>query len=540
MKCLAIFFILILNCAASKPVEGVLPPGHTSISIHPATLSKSKRVADTMHISDQSVVSVKDFGAKGDGITDDYLSIQKACDYCILNPTICTTVRLPVGNYRTTRSILLQKTVKGSYQFFTIKLTGDLPNKSASDNYLSRITYDDNRGFAIGIQLGRGITIENITLLGKYSYPYSITNKNIGTKKFSDWNDGSVVDSRYDPYAGIVIDPYVNPNGSSGGTSGVDIRQCAIKQFMVGICLTPNQQTQNDEMINIIDDDIEAVRVAIAIGQDQSKEIHIDRFKCWASTHTILDGVSYGRGTGGGSVMIEGMNIAGNVNELFNVVLDRFPLSAKDIYSESLFRIGSVANGAGAYFVNFQIDFLTGPGMPAADYLLYGSANFAGGSLRYYDNSQTHRLNLSNMNAMFRDLTLNNPPFIVGLYGGSVYPTPRFENVHVYYSGKFLVAPFETLIKIPLKSLTVDRTKWVASLFGPGLGRMVNAGDYVLGSPDNKSGRYYDAGLNPNACPTIQIGRVISVTADTVYLDDVGLNAFGNVGYDGFYVDKTK
>jgi hypothetical protein len=535
MKYLLAFIILILCSGIVRPVE--LP-----VSVmDPSSIPNNKRSAiDTLHITDSGIINVKDFGAKGNGIADDYLPIQKACDYCILNPTICNTVRLPVGNYRTTHSIMLQYSPHGSNQFFTIKLTGDFPNKSASNNYLSRITYDNNQGFAIGVQLGRSIEIANITVLGKYTYPYSINNRNIGTRKFSDWNDGSVIDSRYSPYAGIVIDPFTNPNGSSGGTSGVEIRQCAIKQFMVGVCLTPNNSTQNDEMINILDDNIEAVRVAVAIGQDQSKEIHIDRLKCWASTHTILDGVHYGRGTGGGSVMIEGMNIAGNVNELFNVVLDRFPLSAKDIYSESLFRIGSLANGAGANFINFQIDFLTGHGMPAADYLLCGSANFSGGSLRYYDNSQTHRLNLSNMNAMFRDLTLNNPPFIIGLYGGSIYPTARFDNVHVYYSGKTLESPFEAITKIPVRSVTVDRSKWVATVFGPGIGKMASAGDYILGSPDNKSGRYYDAAINPNVCPTIQIGRITSIVADTLYLDDVGLNAHGDVGYDGFYVDKTK
>ncbi len=105
---------------------------------------------------------------------------------------------------------------------------------------------------------------------------------------------------------------------------------------MVGIALTPNEQTQNDEMINIKDDDIEACRVAIAIGQDQSKTIAIEGLKVWASVYTVLDGLSYGRGTGGGSVYCDNWNIAGNVNQLFYLRTDRFPLSARNIYSESL------------------------------------------------------------------------------------------------------------------------------------------------------------------------------------------------------------
>ncbi|HEY8734873.1 MAG TPA: glycosyl hydrolase family 28-related protein, partial [Puia sp.] len=265
--------------------------------VDPHALTKSRGqefLQDTGRLNNTGTINVKDFGAKGDGVADDLIPIQKACNACIAYPATCTSVRLPVGNYRITQPLMLQKIQNGQYAFFTLRLTGDAPNKSASDSWLSRITYDSKSGFAIGVQLGRGITIENITLLGKYQFPYKVTNKNIGSLTFADWNDGSVTDNRNNPYAGIVIDPYANQNGSSAGTSGVEIKQCAVKQFMVGICLTPNPQTQNDEMINIIDDDIEAVRVAIAIGQDQSKEIHIDRLKCWAATHTILDGVSYG------------------------------------------------------------------------------------------------------------------------------------------------------------------------------------------------------------------------------------------------------
>jgi hypothetical protein len=522
-----ICLIGILVCGAKKPLPVVISPA-------------VKLLQDTGRVNDSGSVNVMDFGAKGDGKTDDYLPIQTACNACIAYPSSCTRVRLPVGNYRITQSIVLQNIRNGQYAFFTLQLTGDAPNKSASNSWLSRITYDNNHGFGIGIQLGRGISIENITVLGKYQFPYKVTNRNIGTLTFDQWNDGSVVDSRNNPYAGIVIDPYVNRNGSSAGTSGVEIRQCAVKQFMVGICLTPNPVTLNDEMINIIDDDIEAVRVAIAIGQDQSKEIHIDRFKCWASTHTILDGLHYGRGTGGGSVMIEGMNIAGNVNEIFDLSTDRFPLSAKDIYSESLFRIGYVGNGAGANFINFEIDFLTGPGLPAADYLLAGQANFYGGSLRYYDNSQTHRMNLSNMETMFRDMTINNPPITAGLYGGSVYPTPQFDNVHVYYSGKTLVS-HETLTQFhTTQTLVVDRDKWTGNLIvPPAILKIIQPGDYILASPANTGRKPYDPALNPANIATVQIGRVTAIVADRVFFDDVGINAYSGEGYDGLYVDKV-
>jgi hypothetical protein len=482
------------------------------------------------------VLSVKDYGAKGDGKTDDTQAIQAACDLCIQNPQICSTVRFPVGNYRTSKPIILQNLKNGQYRFFTVRLLGDLSNKAGSNDYLSRITCDYKNGFGLGIQLGRSIEIKNLTILGKYSFPYSVNNQNIATLKFSDWLDPTITDSRNHPYAGIVIDPYSGVGGS-GGSSDVSISHCAIKQWMVGICLSPNPQTLNDEMINILEDNIEACRVAIAIGQDQSKTVNIKGLKVWASVHTVLDGLNYGRGTGGGSVFCENWNIAGNVNQLFNLITDRFPLSARDIYSESLFKIGSVGCGTGSSFINFQIDFLSGPGMPAADYILLGCANFLGGMLRYYDGSRTHRLNLSNFRGMLRDMTLNNAPLTIGLYGMVKYPTPVFDNVYLYYSGTMLKTNADTLILsgISSQSLKVDRKKWTASLSSP---NKVNPGDYILGSPRSTTRKYFDNPLI--SCNTIQIGRVVSVSGDRVELDDVGLNVVPGDSYDAIYISRLK
>ncbi len=541
--------------------------------------------------SAQHFFNVKDFGAKGDGRNDDYMPVQKAIDSAIHHPSLGTAVYFPVGQYRITRPLLLQYVLNGRWQFFTIRLFGDAPAKSASNDYLSSIICDFTDGFAIGIQLGRGVQIENLNLIGRYTFPVSITNKNIGTTLYSAWNNGSVHDTRYAPYSGIAIDPFCDsndikpadgytflrkqylPRTGQGGTSGAEIRQCAIHQFAVGIVLTPNPITANDEMINIIDCDVDLVKVAIAIGQDQSKEIHIDRFKCWGSAHTVLDGLHYGKGIGGGSVMINGMNIAGNVNQLFELSTDRFPLSAKDIYSESLFRIGSVGGGAGSSFINFQIDFLTGKGMPAPDYIFSGGpATFTGGMLRYYDNSSTHRMNFSMMHAAFRDMTLSTAPIITNLYGKglSSYPSASFDNVHLYYghgyggtlginrvfddpyyflngidplyhSSRYAFSSgtgisyhiqetedYEEVAALPGNiNIKIDRSNWTASFVTtPAVTRLIHPGDYLIASTNRT---YFDPGINSGDCPTVQIGRITMIHNDSVYLDDVGLNAYTGI-----------
>jgi hypothetical protein len=488
---------------------------------------------DTGRVPDTQIISVKDFGVVGDGKHDDIEGLERARDWVIHHPAVLT---LPVGDFLISRPFVLQNIVDGQYRFFTVHLKGLLPNKSASIEYLSRIICGYKSGFGIGIQLGRGITIENITVLGMYTFPNQVTNINIGTLKFGDWADGSVTDSRYNPYAGIVIDPYVNKNKSQGGTSDVTIKNCSIRQWMVGVCLTPNPETANDEIINIMDDDIETCRVAIAIGQDQSKTIKISGLKIWASTHTVLDGLTYGRGTGGGSIFCNNWNIAGNVNQLFNLVNDRFPLSAINIYSESIFKIGTLGGSAGANLINCQIDFLTGPGIPAADYLIHGGANFYGGCLRYYDGSMTHRMNLSNTYGMYRDMVLNNQPILSGLYGipQNKYPEPQFDNVHLYYPGRNYTKGGDTIMRFPFRTaITVNRRKWTASFKGPWIAKI---GDYILAA-----GRgCYDEGMASTGCSMIQFGRVTKITKDSVYLDEVALNARSETDYDFLVINRVK
>lgn len=475
------------------------------------------------------VLNVQDFLAMGDGKTDDYLPVINACNYCLANPKICTRVRFPAGfSFRTTKPILLQN----NGRYFTITLSGDFSNKYASDEYLSKIICDYRAGFGIGIQYGRGITIENLTIVGKYIFPYSVTNKNIGTLKFSEWIDSTITDNAHNPYVGISIDPNLNASGTRGGTSGVTIRGCKIIQWMVGVSLSANGFTQNDEMINILDDDIEACRVAIAVCQDQSKTVNIEGLKVWSSVHTVLDGVHYGAGLGGGSVFCDNWNIAGNVNELFNVTTTRFPLAASRIYSESIFRIGMVYGSAGANFRDFEIDFLTGPGMPAADYLFYGSANFDGGQIRYYDDSYSHRMNWSNSNVHFSNMTLSSPLIACGLYGmpANHYPEPQLNNIQYFYK-----QGTDTLIKLPWAyTVTVDRVNWTATVNTTGF----KIGDYILAYPSSISGRYYDPGLNLNAAPTIQVGRVTGVSGNLTMLDDVGLNAYSD--YEALYISRLK
>lgn len=526
------FFILLVACASTKPspVPNPIPvPTPTPEPIVVDTIHKVVTVTDTVKGRD---LSITDFGAVGNGTYDNSVAIQNAIDYVITHPQ---KLIVPIGEFAYSKSILAQNFEK----FFTLHIAGVLPSKSASKQYLSIFTYTGRTGYAFGVQLAKGIIIENIFFQGQYRKPESITNKNIGTLKFSDWVDSTITDSRYNPYAGISIDPNENASGARGGSSDVTIRNCAVKKFMVGIMLTANPSTLNCDMINILNNDVELVRVAIAIGQDQSKEIHIDNIKVWGSTHTVLDGVHYGRGTGGGSVDMQGGNIAGNVNQIVNVSTDRFNFTSYALHAESLFRFGYVGFGAGANLTVPQIDFLTGPGLPAADFLFGGQINIYGGCIRYYDNQPSHRMNLTNFAGALRDMTLNTEPIITGLIGypGAVYPQPIFENVHRYYGpgNGGQITKKENVYRLGrLYTLTINKTNWTATVTGENYAQSVHVGDYLLGAPCSACKKYYDPETNPQNSTTVQLGRVVSISGDTITLDDVGLNS--DTGYDAIYL----
>src|SRR6478735_1200051 len=138
------------------------PPSEKPVQSAPA-VSQSPAVS-----RNTPPLSISDFGAVGNGSFDNADAIKNAVEYVIAHPQ---KLIVPIGNFFTSRSIIARNPLAG--RFFTLHLEGILSNKSSSNEYLSRITYGSKSGFALGIQLGRSIEIENITILGQYTFPHS-------------------------------------------------------------------------------------------------------------------------------------------------------------------------------------------------------------------------------------------------------------------------------------------------------------------------------------------------------------------------------
>jgi len=313
--------------------------------------------------------SVKWFGATGNN-TDDHTAIQKAINTCIRNNI--RTVYFPVGRYKISRPLVIRGTpVAGNDSskndlraFCTIELLGQ--SSFWDSNTGSEIFAMFNNSFAIGIQNGKGCKIRKLKISGLFTPPSSADTHKFYSLAFEDFTDGKCRDSRYSPYAGIVIDPFTNLEldklpadggypgllvyyGKSGklttqsGSTGTELEELNINGFVVGICSSPNGLTRNAEITIINKVQFSKCKLCISGGQDQEKENVISNIYCWGGTHTIFATGLYGSPRMAGNWHIDHVNIAGGVVRfIYNDQHGYFPTYISHVFAESLGSFGTL------------------------------------------------------------------------------------------------------------------------------------------------------------------------------------------------------
>ncbi|HET6253726.1 MAG TPA: hypothetical protein VFE32_06620 [Puia sp.] len=410
-------------------------------------------------IIDGRSLNVRWFGARGNASSDDWPAIQKAINYILNNDNAPRSLYLPPALYRISRPLLIAKRLGNGYRQVSITLEGPANSKDLSTGG-AVIAPGFNNTFAIGVQLGKGVLIKDLFIRGMFHFPDKLNAIQIDTLAFDQWTDGSTRDNKVSPYAGIAIDPFSDPAayaaekdlypglreyylpglGRSGSTA-VQITGCSITNFIVGVMITPSNQ-QNGELIDVIDCDISNNRVAYAMGQAQSKECHVDRLKVWGATHTVFDNVDFGirHGDGAGVPMVDGVNIAGNVKQLCNIVSQSFSGVFRNVYAEGLFRLGYAGGAASLSFEDCQLDFSTQqPGLPYPDFYIAGTGtSFHGCILRTYMDGKGYRLVLAGNSNFFEGGAMNEPPVTANLNDCGLCPTPIFKNIIMYYGGGIL------------------------------------------------------------------------------------------------------
>jgi hypothetical protein len=398
--------------------------------------------------------SVKWFGAAGNN-TDDHAAIQKSISTCIKNNI--RTVYLPAGRYKISKPLI----ILNPGTFCTMEILGE---SSFWDSNMGTEIYPTfTNTFAIGIQNGKGCKIRKLRITGLFSPPFGNDRKKFFNTSFENFKDGKCRDSRNSPYAAIVIDPFTNLstdkmpadggypgltsyygkfNGFSTqtGSTGIEIEEMSINNFVVGICSSPNGLTRNAEITIMNKIQFENCKLCISGGQDQEKANVISNIYCWGGTHTIFGTDLYGGPRMAGNWIIDHANIAGGVVRfIYNDQHGYFPTYISHVYAESLGTWGTINSEIACQISNCHIDFeypnVAGNQILITSWgqnIVYRSCNF-----RYYGENTPMKIE---GNAVFEHCYFSGP--IVkkgaGLTGFFSFKNPLNKNI-IFYTGIFLV-----------------------------------------------------------------------------------------------------
>lgn len=297
-----------------------------------------------------SIKSVLDFGANGNGQVDNSNAFDSAVKYCINNGV--RTLYIPLGRFRITRPWNIKK----GNAFVTLNIMGESSWWDATGG--STIFADFTNNCAINIQRGKGCTIKNLQVVGKFQPP-NVNADQFYNLTFEQFNDGICATNRNAPYAGIAIDYFDNADGGVGGSSGCVIENCEITNFYVGVITSANSHTLNAENLTFRFLNFQNVNTCIAGCQAQEKMNTVYKINNWGTCFQTFDiGAHFGAGNGG-NWNISDVNIAGLNVQFGHIEMAGWNSSSfAHIFAETLGRLGYVhCGGTTISFTDMHIDF---------------------------------------------------------------------------------------------------------------------------------------------------------------------------------------
>jgi hypothetical protein len=410
-----LFFLLSGFCAFRKPIDKGDPvfirARETVTDTQTFIDTETKNPTFYHRNTDSLFVDPESFGARGDGVHDDWQAIQNAIDFVVANEAKIKTVVFKSARYKSSKPILIYSWNGKNYGQVTIDLIGQSSFFQGSGSG-TVIDFNGNTSdFGIGIQVGKGCRIIGLELVGGFKPPV-LTGFDFFNCSFSNFTDHVSRDQGYSPYAGIVIDPFgysVPSDGgypgytsfyrgnSSGGSTGIEITDCFVSNFVVGLITSPNGQTQNAELLYVEKMQFENCKVCIVGCQAQEKLNVVKHVACWGGTHTFfLSGMGvggYGANTPG-NWYIEGVNIAGAVVRLFAIGSGGyFPVYFKNVYTESLGSIGIATGGQPLTCEDCSLDLSYQQSSAIMDWQFTGTMHFKDCSIRMYGSNYPVTLN---------------------------------------------------------------------------------------------------------------------------------------------------
>ena len=330
-----------------------------------------KEIIDFTPVDENQMVTidVKDVGAVGNGVADDWEPLQRAIDSAV---KIQGKVYIPAGKYSISKPLMVYRWAGTQYTAATCEIIGeDLMWSGGTGISVIRPQYKDK--FAIGVQQGKGVVIRGIYLDGK-AVPPAITLDSMYRQTIDQYGDMTVRRSSFSPYAGVVVDPFSGLAPSDGGypgmtewyrgpqtrsgSTGCRFEDMTFEGFDVGAITSPNGFTQNAEILTFENIRVVNCRIGIAGSQAQEKQNRIINLGCWGETHTLFSWAQHGARQPG-HWYINGVNIAGRVFRLLHRPSGGwFPLFVDNVFAESLGQIGPWYSTSGDAISNSSINFI--------------------------------------------------------------------------------------------------------------------------------------------------------------------------------------
>jgi len=300
-----------------------------------------------------AAVNVLDFGAIGNGVTDDTSAIQAAINFAVTNNGKC--VYLPLGKYKITSSLLIYN---ASSPYVSIQFVGEnaSPMNTTVGVIIDHSTMKNDP--ALVIQGARDVAVKNIQFVGSNVFP-------LDTNWFneSDFVNVSVRDSQYSPQCAIAVDPFggsVPPDGGYPGLTGyytgsppssthVVVNNCTFRWQIVGIAMSPGGLVVQNDFGEIHGCTFMQTKVGISLGQIQIKGLQISHiFADW--NYTVVDTWTYSNRDGSagfswdGGVVIRSTYLIRTLNQYYSAFGTTEHLKIARIYMESTYSIGFIGD----------------------------------------------------------------------------------------------------------------------------------------------------------------------------------------------------
>jgi hypothetical protein len=318
-------------------------------------------------------VSVKDFGAIGDGVVDDTDAIQAAIDFALYQNGPGNKIYIPPGIYKTSDTLHLGY----GTSFSSGILEGDgylyaafssIPAGGIFSGVAITPTFSDRP--VINVQGARGSVIRGIAIVGKLT-AWIDSNQlgDVGGASVDDavaanWDDPSLAataDSRYAPYAAITIDAYSGkppltpypkvtyptflgavPQYGKTFSSDVLIENCYFSGVTVGVANQPSDADGNGDFTVIRRCNMEKVKWGISVCNTQSRNVGIENVKIGTS-YCALTNRRHGRRMGKFNGAIINLSLGQCIQVFdFDGTSITGPLEFTNLYGEALWRIGDV------------------------------------------------------------------------------------------------------------------------------------------------------------------------------------------------------